>query len=218
MTEAATKTTRKSSQNTTWPSWQIFIDFQVPGDFEGNSWVMPHDIFMEVLTGFILCVLQLSLATLGLQANSCSLSENGGDRINGVVFVWQLTQNMMINTMIVRGIRPILIWRFPKIEKMGGSPKPWVSIHKWSRIIGGTPHFRKDPSVTVSSQNARSLRSITAHRPMSQTRPCIRRWTTTRNCLLMLWCYGLLERIWISWNCITLGISTSYQLRSIKIN
>lgn len=40
----------------------------VPGDFEANSWVMPHDIFMEVLTGFILCVLQLSLATLGLQA------------------------------------------------------------------------------------------------------------------------------------------------------
>jgi len=82
-------------------------DFQVPGDFEANSWVMPHDIFMEVLTGFILCVLQLSLATLGLQA-MMGLSENGGYRISLAVFAWQLTQNMMINTMIVRGIRQIL--------------------------------------------------------------------------------------------------------------
>lgn len=44
------------------------LPFLVPGDFDGNSWVMPHDIFMHILTGFILCVLQLSLSTLGLQA------------------------------------------------------------------------------------------------------------------------------------------------------
>jgi len=40
----------------------------VPGNFTGKSWVMPHDVFIVILTGFILCVLQLSLATLGLQA------------------------------------------------------------------------------------------------------------------------------------------------------
>ena len=43
---------------------------KVPGDFEGNSWVMPHDTFMEVLSGFIICVVQLSLSTLGLQAGN----------------------------------------------------------------------------------------------------------------------------------------------------
>lgn len=40
----------------------------MPGDFEGNSWVMPHESFMQVLGGFVICVVQLSLSTLGLQA------------------------------------------------------------------------------------------------------------------------------------------------------
>jgi len=44
------------------------LPFAVPGDFEGTSWIMPHDTFIEILTGFIICVLQLSLSTLGLQA------------------------------------------------------------------------------------------------------------------------------------------------------
>ena len=86
-------------------------DPQVPGDFEGNSWVMPHDIFMEVLTGFILCVLQLSLATLGLQVGEflhhtwcLPCADDGSVRKWGRPNQWQcsyvLMQNMMINTMI----------------------------------------------------------------------------------------------------------------------
>eukprot|EP00438_Fugacium_kawagutii_P003439 Skav200192 [mRNA] locus=scaffold2383:233406:235692:+ [translate_table: standard] len=50
----------------------------VPGNFEGDSWVMPHETFIKLLTGFIICVVQLSLATLGLQASKSPVDISWG--------------------------------------------------------------------------------------------------------------------------------------------